>query len=130
MIGQDISRELARINLPLSLYTEFYWQMDLHNLLHFLALRLDDHAQLEIRAYAKVLAQIVKAVTPWTWEAFERHRLRSKRLGDDEIAAVRNLLAGRETGLSKFKETELRKKLGLEPAPAESQKKPEKGAGG
>lgn len=113
MLSHDISRELARISLPLSLYTEFYWQIDLHNLFRFLRLRLDQHAQLEIREYAKVMARIVKTVTPWAYESFERHILKGCRLSSDEIKAVKNLLAGRETGLSGMAEAEFRTKLRL-----------------
>ena len=58
MLDSDVARELARINLPLSLYTEWYWQIDLHNLFHFLRLRLDPHAQYEIRVYGDAMAEI------------------------------------------------------------------------
>jgi len=71
MIEEGVARELARINLPLSLYTEWYWQIDLHNLFHFLRLRLDPHAQHEIRAYAAALATCARAVAPLACEAFE-----------------------------------------------------------
>jgi len=74
-IEAGLARELARINLPLSLYTEWYWKIDLHNLLHFLRLRMDSHAQYEIRVYADVIGQIVKATCPMSWEAFEDYRL-------------------------------------------------------
>ena len=79
-VEQDIARELARVNLPLSLYTQFYWQIDLHNLFHFLKLRLDAHAQLEIRAYGEVLSQCAKAVAPIAYASFEKHVLRGLRL--------------------------------------------------
>lgn len=114
MLNEDISRELARIDLPLSLYTEFYWQNDLHNIFRFLKLRLSDHAQLEIREYAKVMAKIVKAVAPYAWESFERHELKGARLSAEEIVAVRNLIGGRPTGLSPRAEDTLKKKLDLE----------------
>ncbi|NOZ60133.1 MAG: FAD-dependent thymidylate synthase, partial [Calditrichaeota bacterium] len=65
-----IARELARIHLPISLYTEWYWKINLHNLLHFLKLRLDSTAQYEIRVYAEKIADIVKMAVPITWEAF------------------------------------------------------------
>ena len=64
LLDMGIAREISRIDLPLSLYTEFYWQMDLHNLFHFLALRMDGHAQYEIRVYANQIFEIVKAVCP------------------------------------------------------------------
>jgi thymidylate synthase (FAD) len=73
MLKDDISRELARINLPLSVYTQWYWQIDLHNLFHFLRIRLDPHAQLETRRYAEVMATMTKAVAPTAYEAFEEH---------------------------------------------------------
>jgi thymidylate synthase (FAD) len=114
MLEHDVSRELARIDLPLSLYTEFYWQMDLHNLFNFLRLRMDDHAQLEIREYAKAIAKIVKTVAPWSYESFERHILRGCRLANDEVRAVKNLLAGKESGLGKQRDAEFRKKMRLD----------------
>ena len=72
-----VAREQARKDLPLSTYTEAYWKMDLRNLLHFLALRLDEHAQVEIRLYAQEIAKIVKELYPLTWEAFEDYILYS-----------------------------------------------------
>jgi thymidylate synthase (FAD) len=69
-LNVDLARELARIDLPLSIYTYWYWKIDAHNLLHFLKLRLDKHAQWEIRQYAKVIAAIVRLWLPITWEAF------------------------------------------------------------
>ncbi len=73
LIEQGLARELARINLPLSLYTEWYWQIDLHNLFRFLQLRMDSHAQKEIRDYAETLFAITKKVAPLAAAAFERH---------------------------------------------------------
>lgn len=72
-----VAREQARKDLPLSTYTEAYWKIDLHNLLHFLKLRLNKHAQLEIREYAKAIAEMVKEKFPLTWEAFEEYVLYS-----------------------------------------------------
>lgn len=80
MLRDDIARELARINLPLSVYTQWYWQIDLHNLFHFLRLRLDKHAQHEIRQYAKVMAEMAKAVAPVAFEAFEEYVLYAAHL--------------------------------------------------
>ncbi len=80
LLHDDVARELARINLPLSSYTQWYWQIDLHNLFHFLRLRLDRQAQYEIRQYAEVMAQIVRAVAPVAFEAFEEHVLFATRL--------------------------------------------------
>jgi thymidylate synthase (FAD) len=84
-LADDIARELARVNLPLSLYTQFYWQIDLHNLFHFLKLRLDGHAQKEIREYGLVLARCAKAVAPIAYQAFERHILGAVRLSADDV---------------------------------------------
>jgi thymidylate synthase (FAD) len=85
MLSDNIARELARINLPLSLYTQMYWQIDLRNLLHFIQLRLDGHAQYEIRVYAEAMSEVVKAVAPFTWEAFDRHVVGSVQLSRDKV---------------------------------------------
>ena len=92
LVQRGIARELARINLPLSLYTEWYWQIDLHNLFHFLRLRLDAHAQYEIRAYAGALAQCAKAVAPLAYGAFEEYGLHGARLSRRELKLIRDLL--------------------------------------
>ena len=76
LLESDIARELARINLPLSLYTEWYWKIDLHNLFHFLRLRIDPHAQYEIRVYGEAMAEITQKVAPMAWEAFEDYILK------------------------------------------------------
>jgi thymidylate synthase (FAD) len=88
-VGLDIARELARINLPLSLYTQFYWQIDMHNLFHFLQLRLDSHAQSEIRAYAQVLSVCAKAVAPLAYAAFEEHVLGAIHLSRSQLLEIR-----------------------------------------
>ncbi|MEM6430640.1 MAG: FAD-dependent thymidylate synthase, partial [Deinococcota bacterium] len=92
LLEGNIARELARINLPLSLYTEMYWQIDLHNLFHFLRLRLDDHAQYEIRVYAEVLADIAKAVAPLAYKAFEEHRLNARNVSGGELELLRECI--------------------------------------
>jgi thymidylate synthase (FAD) len=97
LIGEGIARELARINLPLSLYTEWYWQIDLHNLFHFLELRLDPHAQKEIRLYAEVLLELAKKVAPRCCESFEKHILRAVSFSAEEFAELKRRLAG-DTG--------------------------------
>lgn len=91
LLEADIARELARINLPLSLYTEWYWKIDLHNLFHFLYLRLDLQAQSEIRAYAEVIGGITRMVIPVAWEAFEDYVLKAKKFSraETEIIAER-----------------------------------------
>src|SRR5438874_4910980 len=93
-LEDNIARELARIVLPLSLYSEFYWQMNLHNLLHFLRLRMDAHAQQEIRDYANQVALCVKAVAPIAWEAFEEYKLHGKSFSRTEVALLQRLVAG------------------------------------
>lgn len=93
LVDDGIARELARINLPLSLYTEWYWQIDLHNLFHFLELRLDPHAQKEIRAYAEVLLTIARNVAPRCVESFERHMLGGVSFSADEFAELKRRLA-------------------------------------
>ncbi len=108
MLEADIARELARINLPLSLYTEWYWKIDLHNLFHFLHLRMDLHAQYEIRVYAEAMAQLVKPFVPLAWEAFEDYvlgsssfsRLEMEVLSErmDVSAITKELLASRGFG--------------------------------
>ena len=92
LIEEGLARELARINLPLSLYTEWYWQIDLHNLFHFLDLRLDAHAQKEIRLYAKVLLDIAKKVAPRCCASFEKHVLGAVRFSADEFAELQKRL--------------------------------------
>jgi len=91
LLDEGVARELARINLPVSLYTEWYWTMDLHNLFHFLALRLDAHAQLEIRKYAEVILDLTRAVAPQSVESFENHILGGLRISRQKLAALRSL---------------------------------------
>lgn len=83
-----VAREQARKDLPLSTYTEAYWKCDLHNILHFLRLRMDSHAQLEMRNYANIIGEIVKEWVPITWDAFTNYRLESVTFSRDEIAAL------------------------------------------
>jgi len=89
-----LARELARIDLTLNFYTQWYWKIDLHNLLHFLELRADPHAQWEIRAYAEVLADIVHRWVPLVHEAFADYRLGAVTLSAAGLAVVKRLLAG------------------------------------
>ncbi len=93
LLDDGIARELARINLPLSLYTEWYWQVDLHNLFHFLKLRMDAHAQKEIRRYAETIFRIAQAVCPAACASFERHVLGSVRFSAEECVALQAILA-------------------------------------
>jgi thymidylate synthase (FAD) len=93
-IDQGVARELARINLPLSLYTEWYWKIDLHNLFHFLRLRMDPHAQQEIRVYAEVMAEMVQKVCPMAYEAFADYSLHAAYFSGPELAVLAPLLGG------------------------------------
>jgi thymidylate synthase (FAD) len=92
LVEAGLARELARIDLPLSLYTEWYWQIDLHNLFRFLMLRLDPHAQLEIREYAAVLLDIARRVAPAATASFENHVLGATRFSAQEMAELRRRL--------------------------------------
>lgn len=83
-LDAGVSREMARIDLPVSTYTSCYWKMDLRNLLHFLKLRLDKHAQWEIRQYARVIGGIVKLWCPLTWDAFENYVLNGVYISEEE----------------------------------------------
>lgn len=118
--GEDaVAREVARIGLPLSHYTEWYWKVDLHNLLRFLELRMDEHAQTEIRAYATAIGSIVAAWVPLTWASFTDHRLRSVRLSGKALDAVRGTLAAvhlplEDAGMSSGEARDLRRALGIE----------------
>jgi thymidylate synthase (FAD) len=91
-VDNGIAREIARINLPLSIYTEWYWKIDLHNLLHFLKLRLDKHAQYEIRVYAEIIANILKQCVPHTWEAFEDYVLNAVCFSAPELEILKNII--------------------------------------
>jgi thymidylate synthase (FAD) len=99
LLGEDdgeggVARELGRAVLPLSTYTQWYWKIDLHNLLHFVALRADPHAQAEIRAYAGVLLDLVERWVPVTAEAFRDYRLAAAHLSRGQLEAVRRRLRG------------------------------------
>ena len=93
---RGLTRELARINLPLGIYTQWYWKTDLHNLLHFLELRADRHAQYEIRAYAEAIGELVAAWVPAAWRAFKDYRLQARQFSGPAMAALRRMLAGEE----------------------------------
>lgn len=104
-IDLGIAREQARKDLPLSTYTEAYWKIDLHNLLHFLELRMDSHAQLEIRKYAETIGyEIVKKWVPLAWEAFEEYRLNSMNLSGVEIELIKMLNMNNLSGVNKLAE--------------------------
>ncbi len=98
MLSQEdqagLARELARMNLPLNIYTQWYWKIDLHNLFRFISLRADAHAQYEIRAYAEAIGEIVKAWVPTAWRAFEEYDLHGAHLSRSQLACLRRMLAG------------------------------------
>ncbi|HET9252642.1 MAG TPA: FAD-dependent thymidylate synthase [Candidatus Eisenbacteria bacterium] len=99
LTGQDVARELARIDLPLSTYTQWYWKIDLHNLLHFLTLRVDRHAQWEIQEYGRVIAGMLKRAAPLSYEAWIDFDLCGARLSRAELTALRRLVARQGDGL-------------------------------
>jgi thymidylate synthase (FAD) len=114
-----LTRELARIGLGLNAYTQWYWKVDLHNLMRFLRLRADPHAQYEIRAYAEVILDIVRRWVPVTFDAFLEHQLRAVTLSATALDVVSRLLKGeritRETsGMTKREWEELAKLLPIE----------------
>ncbi|AZL60423.1 FAD-dependent thymidylate synthase [Tabrizicola piscis] len=98
MLSQDgqqgLARELARMNLPANIYTQWYWKVDLHNLFHFLRLRADAHAQYEIRVYAEAIAACVKDWVPLAFAAFEDYRMGGVTLSGKAIAVLKRRLAG------------------------------------
>ena len=89
LLDAGVSREMARIGLPVSVYTQWYWKCDLHNTLHFLSLRMDDHAQQEIRDYAEAMFALIKPIVPITAEAFEDYHLAGIHLTRLELDALR-----------------------------------------
>jgi thymidylate synthase (FAD) len=113
---QGLARELARMNLTMNYYTQWYWKIDLHNLMHFLMLRADAHAQYEIRAYADVMIDIMKQWVPFAHEAFEEHRQHGTRLSRSGLAVVKRMIAGEKvtqetSGLTKREWEELQASL-------------------
>ncbi|MCK5072515.1 MAG: FAD-dependent thymidylate synthase [Bacteriovoracaceae bacterium] len=95
MLDDNIAREIARISLPLSQYTEWYWKMDLHNLLHFLQLRLHAHAQYEIRVFAEAIMELIKPIVPISYEAFDDYILNSHTFSGAEMSILRGFLKER-----------------------------------
>ena len=114
---QGLSRELARMNLTLNFYTQWYWKIDLLNLFHFLSLRADDHAQHEIRVYAEVMIETVKRWVPLAADAFAQYRMGGANLSATGLEVVKRLIGGEdvgreESGLSKREWRELMETLG------------------
>ncbi|WCR54304.1 MAG: Flavin-dependent thymidylate synthase [Wolbachia endosymbiont of Ctenocephalides orientis wCori] len=111
-IEQGLAREIARTNLTLNYYTQFYWKIDLHNLLHFLRLRADKHAQYEIRVYAEVMLYIIKKWVPLTYNAFVEYCLESACISKSGLKVIRKLIKGEkvtreESGIGKREWNEL-----------------------
>lgn len=109
-LDEGLAREIARINLPLSNYTEWYWKIDLHNLFHFLRLRIDSHAQYEIRVYGEAMAEIVKEIVPLAWEAFEDYHLNSMYFSKMELGALKLILKGEKVENIGFEELGMKKR--------------------
>ncbi|MFT8675075.1 MAG: FAD-dependent thymidylate synthase [Acetobacter sp.] len=119
--GYGLARELARINLTLNTYTQWYWKTDLHNLMHFLALRIDPHAQYEIRVYAEEMLKILHAWVPQTAAAFEDYRRGAVTFSASMLAVLRRMLAGETveqaaSGLSRREWDEMMASLKADPA--------------
>jgi thymidylate synthase (FAD) len=113
---QGLARELARMNLGLNFYTQWYWKVDLHNLMHFLSLRADAHAQYEIRVYADMMVDLLKRWVPLTADAFVEHRLHGITLSKSAWATVKRMLNGEAvtqeaSGLGKREWSELQAML-------------------
>jgi len=108
-----IARELSRVVLPTSAYTEWYWKNDLHNTLHFLRLRMDKHAQYEIRVFADAMAGVVKKVAPMAYEAFEDYAVNSVNFSPEEQTALSRILKGedRDSVLEEIKNKRERKEF-------------------
>ena len=110
MLGKGVSREMSRIVLPVSTYTQFIWKIDLHNLLKFLKLRMDPTAQEEIRVYADKIWEIVKVWVPATAKAFENHQLLSKTFSGEETEFLSQLLKKVPDGVKLIQESKLKKR--------------------
>lgn len=114
LMDKGVSREMARIGLPVSVYTEWYWKIDLHNLLHFLSLRMDSHAQQEIQDYARAMYDLIKPIVPIAAEAFVDYNFESVHLSKLEIEALRTKAPLNTTNKREAAEwEEKKKKMGL-----------------
>jgi len=124
MLDHGVARELARTHLPVGTYTSMVWQMDLHNLMHFLSLRMDEHAQYEIRLYAQALYDLVQPLAPLAFASFENHVLGAVTFSGDEMALIREVLdyntdiedleaALSERGVNKSRRREFLAKIGV-----------------
>ena len=120
----QLARELARMNLNLNYYTQWYWKIDLHNLLHFLSLRMHPHAQYEIQVYAELIAEFVKSWVPLAYEAFDDYRVGGSFFSREEVEIMRQVVTGADvnellpaSGMSMRERREFRKKLQVGPPP-------------
>lgn len=116
--SQGIARELARMNLPVNYYTQMYWKIDLHNLMHFLSLRADSHAQYEIRVYAEAMLDVMKKWVPITYEAFMNHRVEATTISNKAVELIKKAIAGEEinptaAGIGKREWKELAEKFDI-----------------
>ncbi len=116
---EGLARELARMNLTLNYYTQWYWKVDLHNLMHFLRLRADSHAQYEIRVYADAMLNVLERWCPHTFSAFKEYRMGGANISTTGLSIVQRMLKGEkvqhaDSGLSKREWNELMGDLGLE----------------
>ncbi|AJA90752.1 FAD-dependent thymidylate synthase (plasmid) [Borreliella chilensis] len=122
MINSNISKEVSRIVLPLSLYTEWYWQIDLNNLFHFIKLRLaldspkevKENSPKEMQEYAKALLSVVREIVPVSFNSFENHFLKGKRFSHEEIMAIANALDLNKLSIDSNKLNILKDKLGID----------------
>lgn len=117
LLEKDVARELARINLPVSTYTEWYWNIDLHNLFHFLGLRMDAHAQKEIRDYADIMATITQKVAPFAYEAFEDYKKNAITFSVQDLQMIAGIIKPefRSDDLSNYEGTKFISKKGETP---------------
>jgi thymidylate synthase (FAD) len=116
MLERGVAREIARVSLTLNYYTEFYWKIDLHNLMHFLALRADSHAQYEIRVYASQMLELVKLWVPHTYSAFMNYKMNSVNLSEKMVEVIKRKMNGEnvaqeDSGLNKREWEDLKDKM-------------------
>ena len=114
-----LARELARMNLPSNVYTQWYWKTNLHNLLHFIALRADSHAQFEIREFAHAISKIVNAWVPVVWQAYEDYIQGAVTLSAQEVELIKKMLSGEKiaftnSGLSKREWSDFKNNFNIE----------------
>lgn len=111
LLNSNVGKEMARMVLPLSTYTEWYWSCDLRNILHMLKLRLDSHAQYEIRAYAKVIAEIIRSLYPMTYQAFADYDLCSGKFSKQELNCIYEMLKDKNIEINSIIEKNISNKL-------------------